>query len=149
MKKGPRKLPTVFYKKVLENFAIPCVDVVVVCGHEFLLVKRKNEPAKGEWWVPGGRVFKGEKIYEAAKRKVWEEVGLKVLSLKQLFAEDTMFETSAFGVSTHTVGIIYSARVKSRKAVLDRDHSEYKWFSKIDGRWDPYVKKALRCARFK
>lgn len=149
MKRCPVKLPPSVYRNVLENFAIPCVDVVAARGKEFFLVKRKSEPAKGEWWLLGGRILKGETLVEAARRKMREEAGLQPLSLKQLFADETMFETSGFRVSTHTVNVVYLAKVKNKAVTLDKDHSDYKWFAKIDKRWHPYVKKALRSAGFK
>jgi 8-oxo-dGTP diphosphatase len=58
---------------------IPCVGGVVedVDGR-LLLVKRGQEPAKGCWSVPGGRVEAGESDAEATAREVLEETGLRV-----------------------------------------------------------------------
>jgi len=43
---------------------------------ECLLVERGSEPVKGVWWLPGGRIYKGETFFDAAIRKVKEETGL-------------------------------------------------------------------------
>jgi len=52
------------YKKILEYLPILCVDVIIKdLNGSILLIKRNNEPLKGEWWVIGGRVLHGEKCY--------------------------------------------------------------------------------------
>ncbi len=43
-----------------------------------LLIRRGQEPAKGCWSVPGGRVEPGESFEEATAREVHEETGLAV-----------------------------------------------------------------------
>jgi len=42
------------------------------------MVRRNQEPAKGLWSVPGGRVESGEYLDVAVKREVSEETGLDV-----------------------------------------------------------------------
>src|SRR3954469_7876421 len=44
-----------------------------------LLVRRANEPGRGLWSVPGGRVEPGETSEEAVVREVAEETGLRVV----------------------------------------------------------------------
>ena len=44
-----------------------------------LLVRRGQEPAKGSWSVPGGRVEPGEDDATATRREVLEETGLAVV----------------------------------------------------------------------
>lgn len=41
-----------------------------------LVVQRGNEPAKGLWAVPGGRLELGETIAEGVVRELYEETGL-------------------------------------------------------------------------
>ena len=43
-----------------------------------LLVQRANEPGRGLWSVPGGRVEPGEDDSAALVREMWEETGLRV-----------------------------------------------------------------------
>lgn len=43
-----------------------------------LLVRRRNEPGRGRWSLPGGRVEPGEDDEQAVVREVAEETGLTV-----------------------------------------------------------------------
>src|SRR3989339_1730756 len=108
------------YKKIQEVLPICCVDVVILNKNkEFLLLKRKNEPAKDQWWVPGGRIKKGEKTEKAVLRKVKEETGLNIKIKKMLGVKETIFKKGFFGNSVHTLNIIFLAKAKSNKVKMD------------------------------
>jgi ADP-ribose pyrophosphatase YjhB (NUDIX family) len=62
---------------------------------ECLLVLRSSEPVKGVWWLPGGRLLKGESFFAAAKRKAMQETGLtNVTCVQVLGVWNTFFPTS-------------------------------------------------------
>ncbi len=58
---------------------IRCVGAVV---HDpdgrLLLVRRANDPGRGQWSLPGGRVEPGESDASAVAREIHEETGLLV-----------------------------------------------------------------------
>jgi colanic acid biosynthesis protein WcaH len=51
-------IPVDEYQKIVEQIPIVCVDAVIMNRKgQYLLVRRKNEPLKGEFWLPGGRII--------------------------------------------------------------------------------------------
>ena len=56
----------------------PTVDTIIQKDSQILVVKRKNEPFKGYFALPGGFVNEGERVEEAAKREAKEETSLDI-----------------------------------------------------------------------
>jgi 8-oxo-dGTP diphosphatase len=52
---------------------------------KILLVKRRCEPFKGDWALPGGFVHGDESLDEGAKRELEEETGVRDVYLEQLY----------------------------------------------------------------
>ena len=109
-------IPDEDYARILEVLPILCVDCVILHEGCFLLVRRDNEPAKGEYWFPGGRVYKGEQISAAAVRKAREEVSLACSFTKVVSVEETIFPGEDQGIASaiHTLS-------------LDQLHSDSLW----------------------
>lgn len=58
---------------------VDCVGALVYDEqHRLLVVRRANEPGRGLWSIPGGRVEPGEDDPAAVAREVAEETGLTV-----------------------------------------------------------------------
>lgn len=58
------------------------VDIIIWTGNGFVAIRRKNEPFKGEYALPGGFVELGETTEQAAIREAKEETGLDIWNLK-------------------------------------------------------------------
>lgn len=56
------------YAAVQEHLSVPSINLVVVDAGKILLLQRQQEPEKGQWWVPGGRIIKHETLEQAARR---------------------------------------------------------------------------------
>lgn len=54
------------------------VGAIVIHDDALLMVQRANDPGKGLWSLPGGRVERGEYLADALRREVEEETGLTV-----------------------------------------------------------------------
>lgn len=144
-------IPAAFYKKILSVMPVLTVDVVIVDHGKFLLLKRAIPPAKGQWWTPGGRVLKREKLEEAACRKAKEETGLSVKIVRLLGADGVFWPRSRFGVSSHTPSVVYLAKPISaeKEIAIDFNNTKAKWFDRIPKNIHPFVKKFLREAGFR
>ncbi len=75
--------------KKTQNIKV-AVDAVVfgynkVEGVTVLLIKRKYEPFKGQWAIPGGFVKEKESLESAVERELLEETGVKIKYLEQLY----------------------------------------------------------------
>lgn len=56
---------------------LPVVSTILVKDRKVLLIRRGNDPYKGQWCLPTGFAETGESIAEAALREMEEETGVK------------------------------------------------------------------------
>jgi len=147
-------IPQELYHQIVTHVPILCVDVAIRHNGKLLLVKRKQPPLKDVWWVVGGRVCVGEKLADAARRKLKEEINLVADKLTQAGAHETMFDEIEFdgGVhAPHTVNILFVADVSDISAIrLDASISEYKLFDSLDKKWHSVLQQMVEdCKLFK
>jgi colanic acid biosynthesis protein WcaH len=110
-------------------------------------VKRKDQPAQGEWWVPGGRVLKGEMMHEAVSRKCREELNIDCFVGPIVHTAETIFPNGPFGQSTHSINSCFLAYPKeTNNIVLDSHHENYMWVNTIKETLSIYVKECLKGA---
>jgi 8-oxo-dGTP diphosphatase len=94
-----------------------------------LLIKRKNEPFKDCWALPGGFVDENEDLDAAAKRELEEETQIKIEQLEQLKAFGKPFRDPR----SHVVSIAFTGFVsKDTQAKASDDAKEAKWFAVND-----------------
>lgn len=122
-------IDSALYREILGSMPIPCVDVVIPSSQGILLVRRAKEPAKDQWWIPGGRVFKGETLAECSVRKAREEVGVQARFERIVHVEETMFDTGPWDIPVHSVNVcILLTAVDGQLLKLDRDHAGTCWY---------------------
>lgn len=61
-----------------KNRPILTVDGLITKKDKILLIKRDIDPFKGFWVLPGGHVDYNEKVEQAIKREMKEELGTEV-----------------------------------------------------------------------
>jgi colanic acid biosynthesis protein WcaH len=94
-------IPDDDWRTIVANAPIVSVDLLVRYDGGLVFGKRENEPVKGWWFLPGGRVHKGETRTEAVHRVAREELGLSVDIVESLGAFEHFYDTSdVAGVDT-------------------------------------------------
>jgi ADP-ribose pyrophosphatase YjhB (NUDIX family) len=78
----PSFIPSAFYDQILQLMPIPSVEAVIVIEGSLLFLKRKNNPAEGQWWFAGGRIHRDESFVDTLHREVKEETGLEIESYR-------------------------------------------------------------------
>lgn len=123
------------FSTVIENTPLVSIDLVVKNKQgQALLGERLNKPAKGNWFVPGGRILKDESMANAFKRLTSEELGQEfTIDQAELIGPfDHFYNDNVFGnqFSTHYVAIAYVITLDNELETLPLhvQHGRYKWF---------------------
>jgi colanic acid biosynthesis protein WcaH len=111
------------------------IDVIVRDGRGRVLLGRRNfEPAKGSYFVPGGRILKDEPIRDAFSRILRHELGadLSIDDARFVGVHEHFHPSSRFGPdgsTTHYVVLAYEIDVRSApsRVVPDDQHSALEW----------------------
>lgn len=127
-------LPADKFRSIIELTPLVSIDLVVKSAQgKYLLGLRTNRPAQNFWFVPGGRIQKGESLAVAFKRLTKQELG-KELSIEQaklLGPFDHFYDDCVFGceTSTHYIAIAYELIIDQPISPPNQQHSEYYWAS--------------------
>lgn len=100
------------------------VDAVIPYQGGIVLIKRKNEPYKGYYALPGGIVEYGESVESAVVREVREETGLEceVVRLVGVYSDPDRDPRG------HYVSVCFLLRVAGGKLRASSDAEEVKVF---------------------
>lgn len=121
------------FTTVIASTPLVSIDLLVENGKgEFLLGKRLNQPAKGYWFVPGGRVLKNESLNEAFRRITRDELGVILKRPQASFkgVYEHFYHDFVFGSSTSTHYIVLAFYLKIEKENLQiclQQHSQSRW----------------------
>ncbi|WP_132057813.1 NUDIX domain-containing protein [Halorussus amylolyticus] len=118
---------------IVRHVPIVSVDLVVKCDAGIVLGERQNEPAKGEWFVPGGRVQKHETLREAVYRVAEEELGIEVDIVERLGAYEHFYETADVSEAggKHYLANGFVVEATTRPSETDAQHSELRAFEEL------------------
>jgi 8-oxo-dGTP diphosphatase len=121
-------------KRLYPNQPIIGVGAVIICKGKILLEKRKGEPGRGKWSVPGGLVELGESAEQTVMREVKEETNLEVEQPKLIDVVNNITLDENGRTKYHFVIVDYFVKLKGGKLKAADDAAELKWvrFSEVE-----------------
>lgn len=123
------------FAQVVKHTPLVSIDLILQDPQgRIFLGCRRNQPAKGKWFVPGGRIRKGEGLDQALSRIVREELGVEsipsaaeFIGVFEHFYEDNFAAEAGYG--THFVVLAHKFIFESPLTNLPHaQHSEYQWW---------------------
>lgn len=121
------------FETVVASAPLISIDLLVENEKgQYLLGLRKNRPAQGYWFVPGGRVQKNESLDSAFRRLTCMELGIELERSAAQFkgVYEHFYQNSIFGdtVSTHYIVLAYRLMLPRRAVGLDSSqHTDLVW----------------------
>ncbi|MDR0901052.1 MAG: NUDIX hydrolase [Methanobrevibacter sp.] len=121
----------------MKDYKKPSVTVDMIISNdklnknsEFVLIRRKNEPYKNQWAIPGGFVEYGETTENSAIREAKEETNIDI-TIDKLFG---VYSDPKRDPRGHTITIVYLAigNLKKLKASSDASDGKIYSFNDID-----------------
>jgi colanic acid biosynthesis protein WcaH len=132
------------FLQLLRNGPLVSLDLVVRDRDDRVLVGwRVNRPARDAWFVPGGRVYKDERLGDAFARITAAELGraLELPDARPLGVFEHLYDDNGLdepGVSTHYVVLAYELRAEALR-LPDAQHSTWRWMTAAELLSDPSV----------
>lgn len=77
MSKGDGWIDEELFGKIRSIMPLCSVDLLAVYEDKLLLMIRNNEPGKGWWFTPGGRVLYGETLEQTAPGNLRKRLDLQ------------------------------------------------------------------------
>lgn len=135
--------PDIFHA-IVTHTPLVSIDLIV---HDrqgrVLLGWRRNRPAQGCWFVPGGRINKDESLADAFRRLTRVELGVEMdrdtANFRGVFEH---FYSDCFAgdqVSTHYIVLAHDLQADGFEQLPPEQHSVYRWFTLEELLADPKV----------
>ncbi|HCH7883652.1 GDP-mannose mannosyl hydrolase [Raoultella ornithinolytica] len=126
------------FETIIHNTPLISIDLIIEDENKNILIgKRNNRPARGFWFVPGGRVLKDESLDDAFMRLTDIELGTQIsrrdagfIGIYEHFYNDNFYSDE---FSTHYIVLAYKITLNKAELVLPEvQHNEYCWVSESE-----------------
>jgi len=114
-------------KKEYPKHPMVGVGAIIVRNGKILIVKRKSEPGKGRWSVPGGLVELGETVGQTVVREVKEECNLNVEVDRLIDVVDSLTKDEEGNIKYHFVILDFFVKLKGGELKAGDDAEEARW----------------------
>ena len=124
------------FKKIISLTPLVAIDILIKYNNKILLGKRINDPAKGYYFIPGGRILKNESLEKACIRLTNKELGFEIPFNKFNFYMNTehFYDNNFYNseYSTHYICLCYKYELTKEeftKININDQHEEIKWLT--------------------
>ena len=114
-------------KRLYPERPVVGVGAVVICDGRILLERRKVDPGKGKWTIPGGVVELGESAEQTVIREVKEETNLEVKEPRLIDVVNTVTLDKDKHVKYHFVIVDFFVKLEGGTLAAADDAAELKW----------------------
>ncbi len=90
----------------------------------FLLLRSRRDRS---WGFPKGHLIEGEDLLSGAKRELWEETGIREVTLVPGFIEHVTYRVNRAGRFRQKTVTYFLGRVETSAVRLSEEHSEHRW----------------------
>lgn len=145
---GP--LPAQEWLDVIARAPLVSIDLIVRDAQQRVLVGlRRNEPAAGTWFVPGGAIRKNETLDAAFARIAHAELGAAIARREARFVGvfEHHYATNFLatpGIGTHYVVLAHELSAPVQPGAAQTQHSDYRWMTELELREHPDVHRYTR-----
>jgi bis(5'-nucleosidyl)-tetraphosphatase len=98
---------------------------------QFLLIRSRRDRS---WGFPKGHLIDGEEILQGAMRELWEETGIRDITLIPGFTEHITYRVNRAGRFRRKTVTYFLGRVETPTVRLSEEHSEHRWAIVEDAR---------------
>lgn len=97
----------------------------------FLLLRSRRDRS---WGFPKGHLLEGEALLSGAMRELWEETGIREVTLVSGFTEHVTYRVNRAGRFRQKTVTYFLGRVETSAVRLSDEHSEHRWAVVEDAR---------------
>ena len=97
----------------------------------FLLIRSRRDRS---WGFPKGHLIEGEDLLSGAMRELWEETGIRQVTLVPRFTEHITYRVNRAGRFRQKTVTYFLGRVETSAVRLSEEHSEHRWAVVEDAR---------------
>ena len=123
---------------IIDKTPLCSIDILINIKNKYVFGLRKNKPASGYYFVPGGRILKNEIYQLTIKRILKNELGLsiinpkfKIIGIYNHIYRDNVF--NAKNINTHYFVCAIEIKLKNEiKLTKDSQHKKFILLTKVE-----------------
>jgi nucleoside triphosphatase len=121
----------------MSRFRVIVVAVIQNSRDEYLICRKPVTRGvfPGQWAIPGGGIEPGERMLDALRREVQEEVGLEIQDIRPLFFKDGEYPKlfpDGSQEEIYMVFLLFACRAASEAVQLGEEFEQFAWVKGAD-----------------